>query len=721
MTSEDRMDRSVRRADVDRLRVGRLVGIFALAFLSVLSFGFTPTAAAAAPPSAPLAAAPVAPAAVPAPASSQFLPPCYPINTTVCISIANSNETDIIPPTNSFYATVEPNTSTDLPLVVKAKEQLDWTPAPPKNGPNTPITLNLTAVTWNGDPYYSPYDGDVWHSDTNTFWEGPSRVLTNKSGYTWWYYVNITAKAANGAPNFLPGMSVTWWITLTHNSSGVYNHVLGPQLHYTYSQAWPYSPYPGAGQDVAGGGATFEDVNLTVSPQSPNWNDSVNLVLNTTQADVQANATIGSAYADLTETAPSGQLIQSGTINFPVSVGASAFGATSSIAVIPASYAQVAGAIVTYRLTATDVPGDQLVTPTYTYTVGANGSFLSGIFLDDINVATTPGVVLSQSPLGQLNPGQGVNLTITSRNPGTAISSAAVYYQVSFPLLHEKVSESAAFKRVSSTIFTGKIPGLPIGSFVNFTVDAWDFTQRLEVSPTIEYTTPDFTTYLPTGVPANSSFFYVLVFDNGTQTWVSGATVQVTGPGGFFNSQGNSTYGLYYPNETTGAYLPLMVPANVTYTITVTDPYFVFDRSSVGPISITITAYHSLGARQTLVQASNYEIVQEQNIFLFYLNSTPPLPTNSPTAVSTVGSTALSGVTLLAIAGIVAFSVTSVFLYRWWSQIRCAPEGGGAEGDAVSAPSRLLAIALVGSSSSAAPPDSPWRRDLTRSSPALPR
>ncbi len=670
MTSEARMDRSARRANVDRRRIGRLAGIMALAFLSVLSFGFTPTAAAAPAPAAPLAAAPAVHAAAATPASSQFLPPCYPINTTVCVSIANSNETDIIPPTNSFYATVEPNTSTDLPLVVKAKEQLDWTPAPPKNGVNTPITLNLTAVTWNGDPYYSPYDGDVWHSDTNTYWEGPSRVLTNKSGYTWWYYVNITAKASNGAPNFLPGMSVTWWITLTHNDSGVYSHVQGPQLHYTYSQAWPYSPYPGAGQYVAGGGATFEDVNLTVNPQSPNWNDSVHLVLNTTQADLQANATIGSAYVDLTETAPTGQLIQTGTVNFPVSVNANAFGATSTTALIPASYSQVAGAIVTYRLSITDVPGDQLVTPTFTYTVGANGTFLSGIFLDDINLATTPGVVISQSPGGQLPPGQGVNVTITSRNPGTAISAAAIYYAVSFPLLHEQVHESAAMTRVSSTIFVGKIPALPMGAFVNFTVDAWDFTQRLEVSPVIEYTTPDFATYLPTGVPSNSSFFYVLVYDNGTHTWVSGATVQVAGPGFFFNSVGNSTYGLYYPNQTTGSFLPLMVPANITYRITVTDPAFTSGRSPVGPISVTITAYHSLGNRQTLVQASNYAIVQEQNVFLFYLNSTPPAPPTSPSAVTNVGTSSISGLTLLEIAGIVAFSATSVFIYGWWSQIR---------------------------------------------------
>ncbi len=91
MTSEARMDRSARRANVDRRRIGRLAGIMALAFLSVLSFGFTPTAAAAPAPAAPLAAAPAVHAAAATPASSQFLPPCYPINTTVCVSIANSN------------------------------------------------------------------------------------------------------------------------------------------------------------------------------------------------------------------------------------------------------------------------------------------------------------------------------------------------------------------------------------------------------------------------------------------------------------------------------------------------------------------------------------------------------------------------------------------------------------------------------------------------------
>jgi hypothetical protein len=670
VTSNAQMSRDDRRPNERKLRGLRLAGILAVAFLSILSFSVTSTAAPATPLAAPLAVPAAHPAAAASPSTGAFLPPCYPINTTVCVSIANANETDIIPPSNSFYATVEPNTSTDLPLIIKAKEQLDWTPAPPKNGVHTPITLNLTANTWGGDPYYSPYDGDVWHSDTNSFWEGPSRVLTNKSGYTWWYYVNITSKASNGAPNFLPGMSVTWWITLVHNNSNVYTTVLGPQLHYTYSQAWPYSPYPGAGQYVAGGGATFEDVNLTVNPLSPNWNDSVQLVLNTTQADLQANATIGAAYADLTETAPDGQVIQTGTISFPVSVGSSEFGATSTIALIPASYAQVAGAVVTYRIAVTDVPGDPLVTPTYSYTVGANGTFLSGIFLDDIDLASTPSAVLAQSPAGQVNPGTPVNLTIVSRNPGTAISAAAVYYTVSFPLLHESVNEVSAFHRISSTIFAGSIPGLPIGAFVNFTIDAWDFTQRLEVSPVIGYTTPSFTAYMPTGVPANSSFFYILVYDNGSHTWVSGATVQVSGPGGFFNALGNTTYGLYYPNQTTGAYVPLMVPANVTYRITVTDTHFVSGSGSVGSIAVTITAYHALGTRDTVVQASDYTIVEEQNVFLFFLNSTPPAPLNSPTATTTVGDTALSGVTLLAIGGIVAFSLTSVFLYRWWSQIR---------------------------------------------------
>lgn len=660
-------------------------GIFLAAFLIALMFTVPSGAWSSAPTStvgAPSVAAssahplsPAAPAAHPAVAAvhpattTVFNPPCYQVyvgsTISVCVSIANVNESDIIPAQGSFVSLIEPNASADIPLIIKSTQPLNYSTQSPHSGPNSPIALNVTGTLWNGDPYYSPYDADVWHSNNpSQLWSGPTHVTTNKSGYTWWYNVSITAKASNGAPNFYPGMTVNWWIALTFNNSGSYTHVEGPHFRFTYAGAWPYSPFPGSGQ-FAGGSATFEDVNLTVAPRSPNWNDSVQLILNTTQADVLSNATIASAYVDLTETAPSGLLIQKGTIPFQASVLASGFGVVTAPAKIPASYAQVEGAIVTYSLTIYDVANDQLVTPSTSYTVGGNGSFLSGIFVDDLDLESTPSSVVALSPLAILNPGQTVNLTLTSRNTGTAISAAEVIYNVSYPLLHEHVTIVAPFYRQSSTIFTGQVPGLPIGSFVNFTVDAWDFNERLEISQVVGYLTPDFSTYAPL-VPGNSTFFYVFVYDNGTHQWVTGARVQIMGPGGFFNSLGNTTFGVSYPNETRSLYTPLLVPANASYNIQINDPYF---APASGPltstVNVTIPAVHTMSNRQTLSTTPEYVVVQEGNAIIFYLNTTSAPATVSPQVSEGVGWLSIAG-----IVGVVAIGVAAVPLALWWRQIR---------------------------------------------------
>jgi hypothetical protein len=619
---------------------------------------------------APSVSAPsVARAAAVHPASSNvFNPPCYQVyvgsTISVCVSIANVNESDIIPAQGSFVSLVEPNWSTDIPLIIKSTQPLNFSTQSPHSGPDSPIALNVTGTLWNGDPYYSTYDADVWHSNNpSQLWSGPTHVTTNKSGYTWWYNVTISAKASNGAPNFYPGMTVNWWIALTFNNSGTYTHVEGPHFRFTYSGAWPYSPYPGSGQ-FAGGSATFEDVNLTVAPRSPNWNDSVKLVLNTTQADVLSNATIASAYADIVETSSSGAVIQTGTIPFATTV-TSNFGVVTAPAEIPPAYSQVEGAIVTYTLTIFDVASDQLVTPPASYTVGGNGSFLSGIFVDDLNLETSPTSVAALSPLAVLNPGQQVNLTLVSRNTGTAISAAEAIYTVSYPLLHEQVTITVPFVRQSSTIFTGQIPGLPIGSFVNFTVDAWDFTERLEISPMTGYLTPDFATYQPF-VPGNSTFFYVFVYDNGSHNWVTGAKVQIVGPGGFFNSVGNTTFGVAYPNETRGRYTPLLVPANSSYSIQITDPYFVPSSGPlVSQVNVTVPAVHSMNNRQTLATTGQYIVVQEGNSIVFWLNTTSAPATVSPQVNEGVGWLSIAG-----IVGVAAIGLASIPLALWWRQIR---------------------------------------------------
>jgi hypothetical protein len=630
---------------------------------------FSPTGAAPAhsPGTATLAApAHLAPAAkapaVPKPSAGVFNPPCYKIDIGVCVSICTQNESDVIPNVGSFVSSVQPNSSADIQLCIKSQTQLDW-PYAAHSGQKSPFLLNVTGVLWNGDPYYSPFDGDYWHSDNpSTVWSGPTKVPTNQSGYVWWYMVTISAKSSSGAPNFYPGETVTWWIELTYNESGSFIHRESPHFQFTFSGAWPYSPYPGAAQ-YAGASATFEDVNVTVSPRTPNWNDSVSVVINTTQADALTNATIGSAYIDLTETSQTGALLRTGTIAFPVQLAANT-GATSTAITIPASYDQTVNATISYTLTILDTAQDQLVTPVASYIVGGNGSFLSGICIDDLNLQTNPPSVLAE-PLGQamLNPGQVLNISVTSRNLGTAISASEVIEQVSYPLLHEIVTIHRPLSRVSSTDFEGSLSGLPLGSFVNFTIFAWDFNQRLESCPIFGYYTPSFATYVPL-VQVNSTFFYIFVYDNGTKEWVTGAHVQITGPRNFFNSVSNTTFGAAYPNETRNQYIPLLLPANNSYVVTVSAPGFTpSGQTSNGPVNATIRGLHLMTNRQTLVLGGNYEVVQEASTVIFYLNTTPPTTPASPAVPG--GQLPIAGV-----IGIAAAGATAVPLALWWRSIR---------------------------------------------------
>ncbi|MCI4320587.1 MAG: hypothetical protein L3K23_10755 [Thermoplasmata archaeon] len=603
-------------------------------------------------------------------ASSVFNPPCYKILTTgqqaVCVSIANVSEPNIIPPAGGKQATVEPNATQNLPLIIKARQPLNWTGSP-RNGSNCPVTLNVTGVLWNGDPYMAVADGTTYHGNSaSSFYVGPIQV--NNLSYPWWYTVTISARSSANAPNFFPGETVSWWIAITQNNSNVYYHNSSAMFTYRLSGAWPYTPYPGA-PNSAGNGATFADVNLTAVPRDPNWNDSVRLVLNTTQADVIQRATIGAAYVDVTSTSPNGTVVAAGTIQFNASINGAGFGDVSTFAVIPATYNQVQGSTVTYKIWVFDANQDQIVTPLLGYNVSGNGTFVAGVFTDDLLITTNPGAIAGTAPGSVVvAPGTSVNVTIVSRNPNTAISSAEVNTAWGFPLLGETVPGAIPLHRVSSTIFTGVINGLPLGSFINFTVSAWDFNQRLEVSPTLGYVTNDFASLVPV-LPTNTSFFYVLVYDNGTHTWVSGAQVDIQqfiqGQPLGVHTLGNTSFGLAYPNATHSLYTPLLLPANGTFRITVTDPRFLPNGGSfTEPVQVTLLALHQMSARQTLEVNSTFMVVQESNLLLFYLNATlPPAPVSPSTSSS-------GTVPLAAGLGLAASLGAAIPILLWWRRIR---------------------------------------------------
>ena len=586
-------------------RWGRLASGFSV--LLVLMVGLSLAAGA-------LLAIPSARAS-PAPQAT-FNPPCAPVATGVCVSIASPGEPQIVPVEPDFVSSVEPNTTQSLPLYVKSASPLNWSQAP-YSGPDSPVTLNVTATTWNGDPFYSLYDNSVYHSSSLSYWSGPTYVATNRS-YPWWYEVNISALSQTGTPNFSPGMNVTWWIEITYNTSGVISHHNGPMFEFTYAGAWPYSPYTGASK-YAGPGAFADDVTAVVTPTAPNWNDSVAVAVSTTAATVAGRAAIDQGYLNLTERAPSGVLVAATTFLMPPSVSGPVAATTF---VIPATLAQVAGARVTYELDLADNASDWITSGLLAYTVNGNGSFLSDDFSDVLSLSASPfvGPVPANASLPTVGPGVPVELALESQDPSTAIAGAQVDYTVSLPLLGEVASQTARFDRVTSTDFTGAIPGLPVGAWVNFTIEAFDFSQHRVVSAPLEYTVPAFSAVVPT----NATFFYVEVRDaNAAGGWVSGARVEISSVSGYFRSVSTTVLGLAYPNTTGNPLAPGLAPAGATFTVNVSDPTFV-PAGAHAPVAVQVVfvAPHTLTDHAVLVAASYYTIVESGDAVVFWLNGT---------------------------------------------------------------------------------------------------
>jgi hypothetical protein len=638
--------------------VGAIALVALLAGVTGLAVGVSGPAAAA--PATSHSAAVLAPD-VARPLNGSFNPPCSKINTLVCVSVANDTTPAIVPPNGATVAGVEPLQNTSIDLLVKSRYLLNQTNAP-KNGPDSPIALNVTGRLWNGDPYSNANDSEVWHTNNNTFWFGPSNHTAQNRSYPWWYTVVLAGKGANGEQNFFAGETVTWWIYLSIQNGSNYQHYYSLPFRFTYGGAWPFSPYPGS-QQYAGPNSTFADIAISTHPAAPNWNDSLTVVVNTTAADgYPTNATLGSVNMRFTEVYEGVTIVQT-NFAFPITTNSSA-GAETASQVIPAKYALLSEATVTYQIVVTDFYGDQLTAPVDQYTVGSNGTFLSGTFSDDIGVQSSPSSVAAGAGVAAtLAPGEDVNLTITSLNTATAIEAAEIVEYFSYPEIGEKVVVDLPMLRVSSTIFTGTVPGAPLGSFVNFTIDAWDFAQHQLVSTPYSFVTPTFASWVPF-VPGNASFFYVYVYDNGSHEWASNVSISVTGPSDYIHTVANTTYGVSYPNASGNAQVPLLLVANQTYLITVTDPAFVPTVGGVAKtIEANVTAYHTMSTRQTLVSAANYRVVEEGQAIVFYLNGTPPPPTESPSAQPT-------GVPAAAVVGILATVVTAVPLYLWWRQIR---------------------------------------------------
>lgn len=616
------------------------------------------------------AATPRAVAATPKPATSAFNPNCYPIPnniTAACVSIQLPGEPDIVPNGTSRVAAIQPACNQSFPLVIKMHDPINYS-GNPISGPFSPIMLNVTSVTWNGDPYYSQYSYSIWHS------QSPSQLYvqlpeqTQDKTYPWWYLVNITS-TTGGQPTLQPGMQVTWWIHLLFKrSSSSFQPADGPKLQFTCSGAWPYSPYPGS-PHFGGPASIGLDTAISLSPREPNWNDSVFVTINTTQADVSPyNATVGAASIDIEEVVH-GFVVANTSWSFNVTVTAG-FGNTTTTTRIPATYAQIQGATIDYRLHVSDTSPEEdwLVSPWLNYSVNGNGSFPTGAFTSDLSLTTSPSsVAIDNYGTVSLAPGAPLGVTLISRDPTDAILAAVVLYSVAYPTLHETIHESLSLNRSSSIHFFGQIPALPLGTIVNFTVFAWDFEDAVEVSNPYSYSIESLAVYNGPIDPA-LAFFYVYVYDNGTGTWVSGAQVQIQGPQGELNSLSRTTLGLAYPNQTGTPFVPLLVESNVTYNITVTDNAFLPAHAQApGPISVYVRASNPMTATQPLASTSDYIVLQEGDSILFYLNGTAPPTPSSPSVAS---QSPLGALGVAAVIGLVGATACAVPILLWWRQIK---------------------------------------------------
>ncbi|MCI4363969.1 MAG: hypothetical protein L3K13_06695 [Thermoplasmata archaeon] len=595
---------------------------------------------------------------------------CYDLNKTVCVQVVPpatgvSPSPDIIPSPGNHSSSVLPNATDSISLYIRATWNIVY-PGALTMGPHSPISLNVTGVLWNGDPYYSIFDNSVWHSrsSSDAYYQLVPNVPVNS---TWPYVWQVTFwnRSSVGTPSWFAGMNINWWIYLVSRGTGnTYYGWASPSFSYTVAGAWPSSPYPQAAQ-YGGANASTTDLSIRQVPLQPNWNDTVHITLSTTSADQQTRATIGATSLYVQERLANGAPYLSATFNFPVTVVGTTGATTTSVA-IPSGYSQISGVQVSYWITSSDTALneiDQITTPLFNYAIHSNGSFQNGQFANDLLLTTTPTQVeLGGPPTPVVAPGQNVTITIQSRSAGASILTAVVDYTFTYNATGEVSNGQAAFVRNNSTTMHVVLPPFPLGSLVSFTVLAWDYQMLLDVSRAYTFETPTLAVLVPE-IPANLTFFTVFVYDNSTANWVNGATVQIQDPTAYVNSVSTTQFGIAYPNETSARWTPLLVPANVNYNISVFDRAFIPAGDQVASqISVNLYATHAMANQGTLAQTDHYTVIQEGAGIFFYLNTSAPGPLFSPSSGTVVP--------LSAVLGLAGAFLGAIIIVPWWLNIQ---------------------------------------------------
>ena len=643
--------------------------------------------------------------------TTNFTLPCWSVNLTICVGFnaTTINGSDVVPQApylNASYPNY-PGVGNDLLFDVYSTYNLqkNWggsNSTQELSGPLAYLYLNVTDVEWNGIPWFCSCDDSIWHANANVNWapnaflyvnQTVTNFITNPQGapgklmahFRYTLTISGMGTSANNqpAPNFPAGSYVQWSVSSTKasgsnntgytnstqkNFGGPFTYYVGGAWFWAGSSCFPREPcYPNAptansincpllGQNPSA--AAFRcNIQTTMNPPGggPSVNTPVVVSLQTNAtAQNYTKALMSGASIALTAYYPNGTFWRTWSAGFKPYQHWPTFSANVSI---PAAFFQNAGSSVDFNITAWDGYDDALVSQNFSEVTNTSGIFPPGTtFVQNINLTTDPGYIGNETPDGLDNgtyPGLPIgtvlNVSIASRNSSVPLEMAWLVAHINFSSSGYQQTVVMSMDRIVSAYWYLNLKALPMGSNVSFYVKVWDANQTTLSSHWYHF-------YVPTIVnpTANEGFFYVEVYDNRSDAWVTGANVSIIGEDGAVTIKTQTFAGMAYPNVTGKQFTPTFLPANATYAITVHWAGFSAAGTLNGTHGIRVQIFltHQMTTDKVLAAGANWIVKEVKDVILFSLNVPAPPPTFSH-SVTPGYMYLLSGLGLLAASAMV--------------------------------------------------------------------
>ncbi|MCL4325112.1 MAG: hypothetical protein M1144_06610 [Candidatus Thermoplasmatota archaeon] len=525
------------------------------------------------------------------------------------------------------------------------------------------------------------------------------------------YYMEISGLGQSGtgyANNFPAGAFVQWNVTSAHygaNGNIYYNSTSNNFGYFNYfvKGAWYWSNARPIGCSPSG--STLIPVCYPNTPGSPvnpncvlqNGNESASAFgcnLNV-QVTPVGQPTVGTTVYINISTNNTWQMYSDGklmgatlfaTAYYPngtfwmnweagLRPGASGWPSDNATVTLPSAFFQSTNYTLDWYIQAYDQGSDIIQSQNYTEVTSHMGLFTNSNFSQNINLTTVPSDIGNESWNGKLANGtipalqvdQTLNVSISSINPVVPISEAIVILKVVFPQQSSApVGGQYTMHRLQGTTtrYYLDFPSMPAGTNVSFVIVAYDQAVETVISHTYDF-------YIPViaSPPGGMGFFYVQVYDNSTQHFVTGANVSIVGDAGIVQIQTSTFAGLAYPNVTGQHFTPDFVPANTSYTITVTYLDFNASGEPAGTHSLQVTIFltHIMNKTFRLLAGPNYVVEEKGDIIEFSMN-VPPAP---PTFAEGVSPTTMYWEALA--GGLIATAMIYP-IYTIWRGIRAKAE-----------------------------------------------